>query len=266
MFITENFIYLQLQKTGCTQIAAIMRNLTNGYRHGKHNWLDEPPPNKYIIGSIRNPWDWYVSLWAFGCGGRGAVRTRLTRRFREKLKAFLKLEPKTILLEIVKPVNMWEHLYTDSNHPALFRQWLKTLFTSRAIPYLGEGYESSSLNRYAGFLTYRYCYMFVQDFLAQDNAKGFSNWDELRSFDSSHNLLDYVIHTENLENEVLSILENIGYEITERERKAVFEMRRHKRNKSRHRETRFYYDDETIELISKREKMIIEKYDYEPPA
>ena len=84
MFVCENLIYLQLQKTGCSQVTRLLEETVGGEQRRKHGRLDEPLSGRLLVGSIRNPWDWYVSLWAFGCSGRGAIRRRLTHPRRDK--------------------------------------------------------------------------------------------------------------------------------------------------------------------------------------
>ena len=41
VFIAEKLIYLQLQKTGCTQIASVLAENITGEQIGKHNFLRE---------------------------------------------------------------------------------------------------------------------------------------------------------------------------------------------------------------------------------
>jgi hypothetical protein len=82
MIVNEKLIYLMMQKTGCSHIAKLILQTVGGERIGTHNKLTDYNTGKYIIGSIRNPWDWYVSLWAYGCRGKGRVRRFFEDRIR----------------------------------------------------------------------------------------------------------------------------------------------------------------------------------------
>ena len=75
MFVSEKLLYIELPKTACSQIRDLLKHLVGGQNIGKHNRPSEElvSSERVIIGSIRNPWDWYVSLWAFGCDQKGSL-------------------------------------------------------------------------------------------------------------------------------------------------------------------------------------------------
>jgi hypothetical protein len=88
MTITDDFIYLELQKTGSTHVTKLLQQLhkNNFVKIGKHNTIKTMPKHvlvgfesKIKVGNIRNPWDWYVSLWSFGCQKRGGLHKMLTK-------------------------------------------------------------------------------------------------------------------------------------------------------------------------------------------
>jgi hypothetical protein len=82
MYKTDELIYIQIQKTGCSHIAELLSKLFDGKQIGKHNAATQHDLNsgRHVISSIRNPWDWYLSLWSFGVQGNGGFRNRVTRR------------------------------------------------------------------------------------------------------------------------------------------------------------------------------------------
>ncbi|HEY6976245.1 MAG TPA: hypothetical protein VH396_08140, partial [Chitinophagaceae bacterium] len=126
MFINEKLIYLAFLKTGCTHILKLLTSIPdlNGNIIGKHNSIYDIPPRelgnfseKIKSGNIRNPWDWYVSLWAFGCMKRGGLFTHTARKnLLRKLK-----HPKTFL----SSTKQWQKVYSDAKNPELFKQWLE---------------------------------------------------------------------------------------------------------------------------------------------
>ena len=72
MYIGENYIYFELQKTASSQIRKMFKHADSLSVNvvGIHNSYYEVPKKvlggfeeKLKIASVRNPWDWYVSLW-----------------------------------------------------------------------------------------------------------------------------------------------------------------------------------------------------------
>lgn len=82
MFLCDELIYIQMQQTGCTHIASILGRLVNGELIGKHNPAspDQIRHTRFFLSSIRNPWDWYLSLWTYGVSRKGALWERLVNR------------------------------------------------------------------------------------------------------------------------------------------------------------------------------------------
>jgi hypothetical protein len=84
MFIGDNYIYFELQKTASSQVRRILKNIDSlpFEKIGIHNPYFEVSKEKLTnfeskikIGSVRNPRDWYVSLWVWGCSGVEFLKT-----------------------------------------------------------------------------------------------------------------------------------------------------------------------------------------------
>ncbi len=198
---------------------------------GKHNRPDVMPTDRIVIGSVRNPWDWYVSLWAFGCGGAGAVRGRTTRHFtrwyygnglaREMVRGRWPVVPvvRTILEDVRKPVRQWRDVYRDAEDPRLFRRWLGSIMNPRRRFDLGEGYGFSPLSRYAGPMTYRYIKLFSRDISALYTRRCPADQEALFKFEQDQNALSgAVVRTERLEEDLIHALELAGYQLTSEQR------------------------------------------------
>jgi hypothetical protein len=276
MFISDGLVYLELQKTGGTHIRRLLKRYTDGEPVGKHNRLSAGYDDRLVFGSIRNPWDWYVSLWAYGVGGKGAIRARCTKRI--DFYYYYHLLPKSmgknwltphelvtsIYHDVIKPVTKWESAYTDSSDPKLFQEWLKLLLDSRRRFDVGEGYGFSPVSRHAGLLTYRYLRLFTTgDGIYRDvrlqNLKGLS------AFDREFNITRGMIRTESLEEDFIKILEEAGYSFSEEQLDEIRDPPEGRTNISQRKPALFYHDDETIELIAERDKYLIEKYQYQAP-
>lgn len=281
MFITDKLIYLQMHKTACTHIASLLSKHIGGKQIGKHNWLENFDTKKLICGSIKNPWDWYVSLWAFGCINDGEVRGRVivrdTQKFSELFKYKLRSKYNPYISnnfqfgdmwshlknEIKKPTYLWIDTYKDSQSPENFRKWLKLMYNPLRFKDFFEGYSESSISKFAGLMTYRYCYFFMKDFFQTKNFKGIKTPEELRKFDKTNNILDFTIKTESLENDFIQMLEKFGYDLDEETKNQI--RGGGKTNVSKHSKASHYYDEVTINLVAETEKLIIEKYNYKPP-
>ena len=268
MFKSDKLVYIQLQKTGSTHIAKLISSLFQGQQYTKHM---RPPlsilkEDKYIVGSIRNPWDWYVSLWSFGCQGKGGLYNRITSRIFTGLYN-LKFPVKTVkafINELIKPIDKWQYLYSDWNNPELFREWLKLIFDPKRNFDLKEKYGFSPISQYGGFLTYRYLYLYSKDIKKLYTKKYVGNINKLYDFDENNNLLDYVIRNENLENDLIDILNKIGISLSDKiidEINSFGKTNTSKRKKS----IKSYYDRKSSNLIKKKEKFLIDKYNYSEP-
>ena len=274
-----------MDKTACTHIASLLSKHIGGQQIGlnyqKHNWLSDYETKKYICGSIRNPWEWYVSTWAFGCQGEGTIHNRVIipdfQKFLEFFKhkllsdynpfSFNNVQLGDTWLhfknEIKKPVILWRDTYKDYQKPEKFRKWLKLIYDPERKRDFNEGYSESSVSNYAGLMTYLYCNFFIKNFFQTKNFRGLKTFEELREFDKKNNILNFTIKVESLENDFIQMLEKFGYKIDVKTKNLILNSGR--TNTSEHLKPSFYYDEETINLVAEKEKLIIEKYRYTPP-
>src|SRR5690625_3551544 len=173
MFVSDVVIFTELHKTGGTHIGHWLQKLVGGEQVGKHIRVPPQLRDRFVLGSVRNPWDWYVSLWAFGCGGEGSVRQQVTRRLdlsycRRQLPAEMGrrwLTPtewtRQLIADWCKPVAQWQQDYHDPNDAEAFRRWLHRMMDPARSLDVGEGYGHSPVARSAGLLTYRYLKLFT---------------------------------------------------------------------------------------------------------
>lgn len=256
MFISERIIYLALHKTGCSHVLKLLSQIKdlNGREIGKHNNVYEVPASvlgsfetKMKCGNIRNPWDWYVSLWAFGCMMKGGLYDHVAR--------------KSILRKLKKPTLFfatdanWKGVYANAENPQLFRDWLRMLLVNRRgdVPDLGAKHVPASM----GLLTYRYFNLYAFDFKA--NVKNLDQDTALKQFDTEKNFIDHFILNEHLERDFRSLMKKI--EITDEVVESVMSVP--KTNMSKRQDYLHYYDEETKLLIQQQEQFIINKHGYQ---
>lgn len=269
MFISDQLIFLQLQKTGSTHIAKLLDHLLKGRPHAGHH--DRLPGGwdscgRPIIGSVRNPWDWYISLWAYGCDGKGSLYKRMTgRSFRGY---WLRSYPLSGLYSVVVSLpikrSVWRHCYSDVENSGLFRKWLHQMFDPANRQLLGERYGFSSICRFAGLYTHRYIHLFSKH-VGEIYRNGVNSIDELKWFDRRSNILNAAIRMESLEIDLISIFEEIGISLDERQIQYIHSAGR-TNTSSRKGIVASYYNRETAALVGEKERFIVEKYGYTFPS
>ena len=121
MFLTDKLCYLDLHRTGSVQLIKMLKiKMPDGKILGNHGRASDEIANsdRLFIGSIRNPWDWYVSVWSKGCDGKGFPYSRHTRKIFFSNLGF-KISPiyATVLFfnQIFKPIRKWKELYQIIN-------------------------------------------------------------------------------------------------------------------------------------------------------
>lgn len=282
MFKCDELTYIQLQKTAGNHIVGLLTQLFGGEVSGKHNPAtpEQLRAAPYFIGSIRNPWDWYVSLWTFGVGGRGILRRRLTERSGwSTVKATLKNPAANyrqgllaLTKDLTKDVNRWRRVYTRSDDVGSFRRWLAMIHGDGGgdVTAGEEDYDDPHL----GLMTRRYLSLYCRRDVptpARVAARvplAHTAWDErhfarLREFEAAACYIDYFVRQESLAETLCAALENIR-PLTAAEKSQIAAAA--KTNTS-HRPLTLaaYYDPASVDLIRTRDRLIVEKFAYQPP-
>lgn len=277
MFISDSLIFVELHKTAGSHIGKCLNKILVGEQVGKHNAVPVELHDRFILGSIRNPWDWYVSLWGYGCDRKGSAFSQATRRFnlsyywRQLNKEMGEnwLSPAQYLRQISadcrKPVTEWREVYADSSNPELFRRWLKLILNTQRRFDIGEGYGFSPLSHHAGLLTYRYFKLFTN---LGDSLYKLADLAEPSKLDDiwrRHSIMDFIIRNEHLEDELIEALTRANIPLSAEQRQFIQHGKEQKTNTSSRKDTSFYYDDDCVQLVQDREAFIISQYDYRPP-
>ncbi len=269
MFISNEIIFVELQKTGCTHIGKLLSNILDGKLHGKHNYPSAElfQQDHIFVGSIRNPWDWYVSLWAYGCGQKGGFYERVTGDYHIP-KHLEKKQPWNTLVAYLKKTTknreLWRSFYADINNVENFRCWLHMLNDAAFRFDFGEEYGFSSICRFAGLMTYRYLKLFCENRNILYSGKEIKNFCSLKEYAERNLYINQFIRNENLEDDLIRILGLCGITLTESQKQYI--LNAGKTNiSSRPQGLECYYDKETAEIVKERERLIIEKFGYEAP-
>ena len=276
--MSNKVVFLELHKTGGTHIGAWLNKLIGGEQRGKHNRLTSDLNDRFIMGSVRNPWDWYVSLWAYGCRGQGSVKHQLCRKFspvycwdelpREMDKHYLSASQwyRQFLGEFNKPIEFWVDCYSDIENPDKFRQWLAVLLSSERVFDMGGGFAHSPISTRFGLMTYRYIRLFTDFKVDIYNNRALANLDGINRAMEDFGLVDWVIRNESLELDLLEGLSLAGIELRDQQKADLQAGSTSKINSSKHKGSAFYYDQQSLDIVAQREAYIINRYGYLPPS
>lgn len=265
MLISNKFLYFQLHKTGSSFTKKVLVNLIKDIKVTKpHTRIDFKNKedllhgfeNKMKVGNVRNPWDWYVSLWAYGCLKKGGLYKKMTTKERLTI-AKLPQTIKTYLKTGVKHKNstLWENLYSDYSNKDNFRLWLK-LILQKQNNTLGEGYIESPISTTVGLFTYRYLNLYCYNGI--DDIKNERDYQKIEMFNEKNNFIEIVFKMESLNQDLIDNYSIFGIELEELQKALAGSAK----NESPRNNYRDYYDKGSQELVNEKDKLIIEKYDY----
>ncbi len=266
MLVHDRLVFLQLQKTACTHIAAELQARIGGTLEGKHQPLDARPAGPLIVGSVRNPWDWYVSLWAYGCSGRGTVNRILARETPASILRRAARTPGAWPAALSRALRVsgqdrafWQRVYKDPGDPGAFRAWLARLLNTRAKADVFEDTRTLSMFHEIGLYTARYAQIFTPAGAWQKQAMQIEDSETLAAYLDAEMLVDRFIRMEQLEEDLAALLRELGQDCT------AEMLRGEKRNASRRRDFSFYHDAETVALIAAQDRLIAERHGYHAP-
>ncbi|MGV3550374.1 hypothetical protein [Rhizobium sp.] len=252
----EKFIYLDMYKTGSTYVDSLLRKLIKGkpLRRTRHAPITKGRPffwkrGKYAFATVRNPWDWYVSMWAYSIK-----------------------QPNVLFFRDVRTVLGPEgskKLFDAENPKESFAVWLRALadpaFLNSVM--IGHPYSKTSLNKFLGFYSYRFMRVTTPHPALAMGWWNIRNMDHAIRHQKRWALYDQVFKSETLTEEFSQfVLENrkrFGFRHNA-ERILAENAPTPKNTSNRTLSTyRDYYTDELRELVASRDRLIIELFGYE---
>ena len=275
MFVSESLVFTELHKTAGSHLLKLLATYVGGEQIGKHNRIPEGLREKFVLESIRNPWDWYVSLWGYGCDKQGSVYLQTTRG--TSLRYCLKQLPREMGRSRVAPSHFakqmrsdlrkdnqaWQRVYADSSDFGAFREWVRMMFDPARAMDLGEGYGFSPFSQNAGLLSYRFFKLFTAMDNAIYDASVNTSCDNLEVIWDKQGFVNAFIRQENLEEDFIAALSQAGITLTDANKSAILDGKNKKTNTSSRKAVSHYYDEETANIILQREKFIIERFGYD---
>ncbi len=234
MITTDEFVFIHMHKTGGQSIIHIIEQSVPSFRaigyHFPHHLLPPKYSDLPVVGMVRNPWDWYISWYAFN------IRLDGTNPLFFILSDAWQADYKNTLKNLI-------NLGADTPRSQNYRNAL--------IEILPESLNSS--NRGGGL---------TKDCLRHfnDDDSGFYSWLFKRMHGDPDSKTTYIGRFENLRDEFLSIMDQLSVEETETIREKFNDSAR--LNESSHSHYSRYYDDELRGLIAQKEVFLIDRYGY----
>jgi hypothetical protein len=289
VLVNDRLVVLRLRKCATAQVVTTVKAVVGGEFHRSrelgrddltsHGRIDFDLDGRRVLGTVRDPWSWYVSLWAYGCEGLGGVYARVAqeRSLRSTTVAMVREARRTRGLPRDAVARFrrtparsdgWRALYADVDDPVAFRTWLARVLDPEHAGIVEPWYGSTGLPPFVGLLTWRYLALFGRDPAPLVTPRGFSSVDEVRAYADTQNVCDDIVRTDRIADELPGVLVRAGFELDDAQRAALTEMTtaKRRRNSSKHRATEDYYDPASIELVAARERIVIERHAYVAPV
>jgi len=234
MIAAGKFVFIHMHKTGGQTLGDVIRAGIAGSREiGYHYPRSAVPPELEalpVVGMVRNPWDWYVSWYAFN--RRPQINNPLFNVVSDSGAA----DFRTTVTNLV-------NLGADSAASRLYRNDLVRMLPDTLEGNRGAGLTKDSIREFASDDTGYYSWLFERMLGAADDGR------------------THIGRFERLEDDFLEIMQRLGVEEAGGLRQAFAAGER--RNTSRHTHYSHYYDDELRDLIAGKEAALIAKYGYE---
>jgi hypothetical protein len=259
MLVSKKLVFLELQKTGSTHIKQLLKQTIGGKNDGKHNQASPElrASGKEFVGSIRDPWSWYLSLFTYGCQEKGGVFIRTTNpKHWNKLTAEEKATPGYEHYD----VEFAKSMYKDPEDATNFKHWLKLVTTTGPHRKLIEdGFYASPLSSVAGLMTFRYFLLFCDEGVSVPESM--KTMKALKEYEEQHRFVKHIIRNESLAEDLIQVIGACGETLTDEHLAAIREAPKTNQSARKHSRSH-YYDDIAVQLVAKREKFIIDKFGY----
>ena len=234
MIVSDKIVFLQLQKSGCTHVERVLNRYFGAEQQGKHHPLPRGIRlnDRKVLSSIRNPWDFYFSLWSFNCMGEGGNYQRATTRrgpdvlWREERLAWVPVDARLrrfaphCRAERAKDIAFYRNCFADGSDPTRFRAWLRRT-VGPADPFVQfPDYGYSRLSERFGLLTFLHMVLACRNRGALFGAR-FDDYGALQAYFARENTLDDVIRLENLPSDLIRVLRRSDHEVSDEARAKI---------------------------------------------
>ena len=269
MFISDKICFVELGKTGCSYIRKVLdQNIKLGKLTKIHDQISNDLLNskKLKIGSIRNPLDWYISLWSFGClmKKKDPLYSNLTslRVNPKRLNNIKNNKIKKLVFlfdQFKKDISQNKDLYSDPYKIINFRNWIKLLFNDKKKNFISEQYSISNTNKFIGYMSFHYLIKFTNfnsHYKLYDGS--LDNYDDVKKFYFKNSFIDYFILFEDMNNSLINLFNQIGSSLDKDELLNLKPVNKSYRLSS----IDEYYDNETKEMVKYFDALIFELHNY----
>lgn len=262
---TDKLVFVEMQKTGSSFVNKMLRRCDLGAREEgfKHHRVSaEQLGDRLLLASCRNPWNWYVSVFNYACGGRGVLEKRLTKYRLERHGSGAPWydTARYLAVQFIKPRQRFKELHADGS-PEAFRQWVRRLHGRRGRWTVAERFAGSPLHRSIGLYSWRFLYLLArdeEDLYDRSLARPAGLQALLREGLFEHHLL----RTESLATDLVAGLHRAGHVLSEADEATILESKPNNQSKRR-REP--YYDRETARLVYELDGALADRFGYQPP-
>lgn len=224
-----------MHKTGGQSIIQIIEQCVPSFRNIGYHYPRHLLPPEYsdlpIVGMVRNPWDWYISWYAYNILLKGENPLFFV------LSDGCQADYKNTLINLIE-------LGSNTARSQNYRNALiETLPESLDDTNRGSGLTKNCIRQF------------------NDDDCGYYSWLFKRMHGDPDSKTTYIGRFENLRDEFLSIMEQLAVEETQ----AIGEKFNGsaRLNESSHSHYSRYYDDDLRGLIAQKEVSLIDKYGYE---
>jgi hypothetical protein len=249
----DTFIYLDVYRTGSTHVLSVLKQIAGQpLRINRHAPVTKAHPirrtcGKFVFATVRNPWDWYVSLWAYGADGKSAIRRYLTEHL---------------------PADKVENLYDKQQPEMAFRRWLKFMHDPAMLDKVMTEYlPESGLAGVFGLYTYRFfrvTTLYPRLFLKRWRIPSIESGIR---YHRRHHAYQHILRSEVLDEDLIVMIGKYRSlcHFSANAEAVVRRMSRAPRNASTRSLAgyREYYDAEARELVARRDRFFLECFGYE---
>lgn len=272
MFMENRFVYVDLNKTGTVAVLNALEHLGFVPLSNRHHEKPkaEDIAGRTVLATIRDPWSYYLSLWGYGVKHKtfsGPYRSLTSYApFKARGVSVNRISGTVSILtylyrSIFEDWSLNKQLLYGSMSPECFQSWLVKLLNRKTSTLLSGIYSNSSISKFSGLYTYRYCNLLCMDTKTL-HSKKLRSYESLKAWEADACYVDRFIQTRTLANDLTNHLLELKLIDSAEDVAQAFKQAPKNRSISSEENLQKYYTQPLIEAVAERERLLIDKFDY----